>query len=93
VIREPAGRPIDAKRKMAMEGRRRSTINPTPDPLAPDVIAAFEAAQRAGLSSRDCYLAGVRVWRRAYPDYKPEYASMKAVGVILKAKVSLRVED
>jgi hypothetical protein len=66
---------------------------PADDPLVPDVIAAFEAAQRAGLPSRDCYLAGVRVWRQGYPDHKPEYASMKAVSVILKAKVRLSVPD
>ena len=72
---------------------RRSMIDPATDRLAPDVIAAFEAAQKAGLSSRDCYLAGVKVWRRAYPDHKPEYAAVKAVDLILKAKVRLWVEE
>jgi hypothetical protein len=81
------------KSKTAMGGWHRSRIDPADDPLVPDVIAAFETAQRAGLPLRDCYLVGVEVWRRAYPDHKPEYASMKAVAVILKAKIVLRVED
>jgi hypothetical protein len=76
-----------------MGERRRSTIDSSTDPLAPEVIAAFEAAQKAGLSSRECYLAGVKVWRRAYPGHQPAYAAGKAVDLILKAKVSLRVEE
>jgi hypothetical protein len=56
------------------------------------VIAAFEEAQNAGLSSGECYKAGVDVWRRAYPDQTSAYASQQAVEIILKAKVSLRVE-
>ena len=78
---------------MAVSEWRRSTIDASTDPLAPNVIAAFEAAQGAGLSSRDCYKAGIEVWRRAYPDHKPEYAAIKAVDLILKAKISLRVEE
>src|ERR1700756_5239262 len=83
-----ATRPADqCDEEDAMPEWRSSTIDPATDPLVPDVIAAFEAAQIAGLSSRDCYRAGVGVWRRAYPDQKPEYAATKAVAVILKAKV------
>ena len=56
------------------------------------MIAAFEEAQNAGLSSGECYKAGVDVWRRAYPDQASVYAAQQAVEIILKAKVSLRVE-
>ena len=70
----------------------RSKRDPTTDPVAPDVIAAFEEAQNAGLSSGECYKAGVDVWRRAYPDQASVYAAQQAVEIILKAKVSLRVE-
>jgi hypothetical protein len=71
---------------------RRSTIDLSHDPAAPAVIAAFEAAERAGWSTRDCYKAGVEVWRRAHPDQAVTYAAQQAVEVILGAKVSLRVE-
>jgi hypothetical protein len=71
---------------------RRRLIDPTTDPVAPDVIAAFEEAQETGVSTKDCYKAGVDVWRRTYPDQAPEYASKQAVDVILRAKASLRVE-
>jgi hypothetical protein len=56
-------------------------------------VAAFEAAEEAGLSICDCYKASIDTWHRAYPDQKRKYASMQAVEVILKAKVSLRVPD
>jgi len=62
------------------------------DPIADDVIAAFEQAVEAGLETRECYQAGVNTWRRAHPDQAPQYASQQAVEVILRAKVSLRVE-
>jgi hypothetical protein len=62
--------------------------DPTTDPLAPEVIAAFKAAERAGLSLRDCYMAGVEVWCRAYPDQRREYAAMQAIAVILKSRLS-----
>ena len=71
---------------------RRSSIDPTTDPVAPVVIAAFEIAQKAGHDTKDCYKAGVDVWRRAHPDQAAAYASQQAVEVILRAKVSLRVE-
>ena len=71
---------------------RRSTADPTTDPVANNVIAAFEQAVEAGLETSECYKAGVDTWRRAHPDQAPQYASQQAVEVILRAKVSLRVE-
>jgi hypothetical protein len=35
----------------------------------------------------------IQAWRRAHPDQRSEYATKKAVDVILTAKVSLRVDD
>ena len=67
-------------------------MDPMRDPVAPEVIAAFEAAEKAGLSTCDCYRASVEIWRRAHPDQTPHYASTQAVEVILNAKISLRVE-
>jgi len=67
--------------------------DPNTDEVAPAVLAAFDAAQRDGLPTADCYLAGVEVWRRAHPDQAPEYASKQAVDVIIGAKVSLRVPE
>ena len=71
---------------------RRSTADPTTDPSASAVIAAFERAKEAGLSTRDCYKAGVDVWREFHPDQTTEYAAMQAVEILLRTKVSLRVE-
>ena len=71
---------------------RRSKRDPTTDPVAPEVIDAFERAQEAGLTPRDCYKAGVDAWRRAHPDQTIAYASQQAVEIVLKAKISLRVE-
>jgi hypothetical protein len=62
------------------------------DRMATDVIAAFEAAEKAGLSLAQCYRAGVNAWRRAHPNQRLQYAAGQAVAVILAAKVSLRVE-
>ena len=67
--------------------------DPMTDDAAPAVLAAFDAAQRARLRTVDCYIAGVKAWRRAHPDQSPEYASKQAVAVILTAKVSLRIPD
>jgi hypothetical protein len=66
--------------------------DPTTDPVADDVIAAFERAVEAGLETSECYQAGVDAWRRGHPDQAPHYASTQAVEVILRAKVSLRVD-
>jgi hypothetical protein len=69
----------------------RATADPTTDPVAPEVIAAFEQAHEAGLETSECYKAGVNAWRRAHPDQAASYASAQAVEVILKTKVSLRI--
>jgi hypothetical protein len=67
--------------------------DPTEDPAAPEAIAAFEQAQDAGRETREeCYQAAVDAWCRAHPDQARQYASQQAVEVVLKAKVSLRVE-
>ena len=70
---------------------RPTTIDPSADGAVPETMAAFEAAERAGLPPAECYLAAVEVWRRAHPDQAVEYASSQAVEVILKAKTGLRV--
>jgi hypothetical protein len=71
---------------------RRSTVDPTEDPAAPESIAAFEQAQDAGMNTTECYQAAVEAWCRAHPDQARKYASKQAVEVVLRAKVSLRVE-
>ena len=72
--------------------RRAAEIDPTMDRATTDVIAAFDAAEKAGLPLVQFYRAGVEAWQGAHPDHRPEYAASKAVTVILAAKVSLRVE-
>ena len=67
-------------------------IDPETDVAAASVLEAFERAQRAELSSAECYRAGVAAWRRTHPDQSAEYAARQAVAVILAAKVSLKVE-
>ncbi len=67
--------------------------DPTMDDAAAVVLAAFEAAQDAGLPSVDCYRAGVEAWRRAHPNQTAAYAAKQAVAVILAAKVRLRFDD
>jgi len=71
---------------------RAAEIDPTMDRAATNVIAAFDAAEKAGLPLARCYRAGVEAWQGAHPNHRPEYAAIKAVAVILAAKVSLRVE-
>ena len=73
--------------------RRHSMIDPSRDPAAAEAIAAFEAAERAGLSLFDCYRAGVDAWRRIHPDQATKYSARHAVAVILKAKVRLGLPD
>ena len=67
--------------------------NPTTDPAAADVLAAYEAAWEARKSTADCYRAGVGAWRRLHPDQTPKYSAQRAVAVILAAKASLRIPD
>jgi hypothetical protein len=67
--------------------------DPTIDPAATDVLAAYEAAFEAHKSTADCYRAGVMAWRQTHPDQMPAYAAQRAVAVILAAKVSLRIDD
>ncbi|TMJ63334.1 MAG: hypothetical protein E6G82_04115 [Alphaproteobacteria bacterium] len=69
----------------------RSTTDPTTDAVAPEVVAAFEKAQKAGLDTKECYMAAVEAWRRAHPDQTLAYASQQAVEVILRSKVRLRI--
>jgi hypothetical protein len=67
--------------------------DPMTDPLATEVVVAFEVAERTGLSSRDCYLAGVEVWRRAYPDQQRGYAATQAIAVILKSRLGFLIRE
>lgn len=69
-----------------------STMDPTMDVAAASVLVAYEDASNAGLSSVECYRAGVEAWRRTHPDQSAEYAAKQAVAVLLVAKVSLRVD-
>jgi hypothetical protein len=74
--------------------RSNGKADPTTDPAASNVLAAYQAATEARLPSADCYRAGVEAWRRVHPDHRPAYAGMQAVAVILsvKAPMLLRVE-
>jgi hypothetical protein len=67
--------------------------DPTTDPAAAGVLAAYEAAWEARKSTADCYSAGVDAWHRAHPDQTRVYSAQHAVSVILAAKVSLRIPD
>ena len=67
--------------------------DPTKDPAAPAVLAAFDAAQDAGMPSMDCYRAGVKAWRDAHPNHTAGYAGSQAVAIIPAARVRLRVDD
>ena len=44
---------------------RRSTLDPTEDPAAPEAIAAFDQAQDAGMNTTECYQAAVAAARHA----------------------------
>jgi hypothetical protein len=65
--------------------------DPTADSAAPEVLAAYDAAERKGKPSVECYRAGVDAWLRTYPDQTRTYAACQALEVILKARVSMRV--
>ena len=73
--------------------RSKFLFDPVADPIAGDVIAAYENAEKARRSTYECYQAAVRVWRVAHPDHTLEYASQQAVEVVLKIKARLRVEE
>ena len=51
--------------------RRGWETDPTTDPAAADVLAAFEGAQEARQQTVDCYLAGVEARRKGHPDQSP----------------------
>jgi ferric-dicitrate binding protein FerR (iron transport regulator) len=68
---------------MVWRGRE---CDPTLDPAASDVLAAYKAATQAGSPTPECYRAGVEAWRRAHPDHAAAYAGKQAVAVILAAK-------
>jgi hypothetical protein len=68
---------------MVWRGRER---DPTLDPAAPDVLAAYKAAGDARMATAACYRAGVEAWRRVHPDQKATYAAKQAVAVILASK-------
>jgi hypothetical protein len=48
--------------------------DPTTDPAAADVLAAYETAWEARKSTADCYSAGVDTWHRAHPDQTRVYS-------------------
>jgi hypothetical protein len=58
-----------------------------------EVLSAFYEARGRGAKAADCYLAGVKVWRSAYPDHTPTFAGHRAVSLILAATVTLKVPD
>ena len=70
--------------------RRAWRADPTADSAAPDVLAAYDAAERKGMAPVECYRAGVDAWVRAYPDQTRTYAARQALEVILDARVRLR---
>ena len=67
--------------------------DPTTDPAAADVLAAYAVAWEARKSSVDCYRAGITAWRQSHPKQQPKYAAQQAVRVILAAKGRLRIPD
>ena len=68
-------------------------FNPIEDAAATDVLAAYDAAMRAGLSTVKCYCAGVEAWRRIHPDQTPSYSARQAVAVIQERRIELRVPN
>jgi len=67
---------------MVWGGRER---DPTLDPAASDVLAAYNAAGDVRMATAACYRAGVEAWRRSHPDHAA-FAAKQAVAVILVAK-------
>jgi hypothetical protein len=68
-------------------------IDPSAKEAAAAALAAFAEARRAGRPSVECYRAAVAAWRRLHPDQTPEYTAKRAVSVVLRAHVKLRVDD
>ena len=64
----------------------KSVIDPMTDPAAPKVIAIFRAAQAEGLSTSDCYKRAVEAWRKVHPEQAIQYASGKAVEVVIRSR-------
>ena len=64
--------------------------DPTTDGAAPDVLAAYDAAEGKGKSPVECRRAGVNAWLRTYPDQTRAYAARQALEVILKARARMR---
>ena len=64
----------------------KSAIDPMTDPAAPEVIAMFRAAQADGLSTSDCYKRAVEAWRKIHPEQAIQYASCKAVEVVIQSR-------
>ena len=53
------------------------------DDIARAVLAAFEAAVRAGKDLRDCYMAGIDAWQAHFPASPRCDAAKEAVAIIL----------
>jgi hypothetical protein len=64
--------------------------DPTKDPAASAVLAAFDAAPDAGSPSVDSYRAGVEAWRRAHPNQTASYAGQQAVAVCGQGRAAHR---
>jgi hypothetical protein len=68
---------------MVWRGRER---DPTLDPAASDVLAAYnDPLETCAWPRTACYRAGVEAWRRSHPDHAA-FAAKQAVAVILAAK-------
>jgi hypothetical protein len=73
--------------------QRQKGIDPTTDQAAAEVLAAYSAAEAAGLPPVDCYTAGVTAWQRCHPDQTREHSARQAVAVIFAKKRLSRVPD
>jgi hypothetical protein len=68
------------------------TLDSTTKTAADAALKAFAMARAQGLSSVECYRAGVAAWRNLHPEQSPEYAAKRAVAAILSNYMNLRVE-
>ena len=57
------------------------------------VLAAYKAAERAGLDTAECYCAGVEAWRRSHPDQTQTYSAKQAVAIIQATRIRLAPSD